>query len=63
MILRAANRSLDEHEAAVAAVIVNQVMKMIPALAATEDERAAALIAEARKLMALYIAEVLRRRR
>jgi AcrR family transcriptional regulator len=63
LILRAANRSLDEHEAAVAAVIVNQVMKMIPALAATEDERAAALIAEARKLMALYIAEVLRRRR
>jgi AcrR family transcriptional regulator len=63
LILRAANRSLDEHEAAVAAVIVNQVMKMIPTLAATEDERAAALIAEARKLMALYIAEVLRRRR
>jgi AcrR family transcriptional regulator len=62
-ILSAANRSLDEHEAAAAAVIVNQVMKMIPALGATEGERAAALIGEARKLMALYIAEVLRRRR
>ena len=62
-ILSAANRSLDEHEAAAAAVIVNQVMKMIPALGVTEGERAAALIGEARKLMALYIAEVLRGRR
>jgi len=60
-ILRAANGALGEDEAAAAAVIVNQVMKMIPALAATGDERAAALIGEARKLMALYIAEVLRR--
>ena len=60
-ILRAANPALGENEAAVAAIIVNQVMKMIPALAATEDERAARLIGEARKLMALYIAEVLRR--
>ena len=60
-ILRAANGALGEDEAAAAAVIVNQVMKMIPALAATDDERAAALIGEARKLMALYIAEVLRR--
>src|SRR5271157_1052765 len=57
-ILRAANGALGEDEAAAAAVIVNQVMKMIPALAATDDERAAALIGEARKLMALYIAEV-----
>ena len=60
-ILRAANGALGEDEAAPAAVIVNQVMKMIPALAATDDERAAALIGEARKLMALYVAEVLRR--
>ena len=36
-------------------------LKMVPALAATEDERAAALIGEARKLLALYIAEVLAR--
>jgi AcrR family transcriptional regulator len=61
-ILRAADGALGEHEAAAAAVIVNQVMKMIPALAAAEDERAARLIGEARKLMALYIAEVLGRR-
>jgi AcrR family transcriptional regulator len=60
-ILSTANRALSEDEAAAAAVIVSQVMKMIPALAATEDDRAAALIGEARKLMALYIAEVLRR--
>jgi AcrR family transcriptional regulator len=61
-ILRAANPALDEDEAAAAAVIVNQVMKMIPALAATADERAEKLLGEARKLLALYIAEVLRRR-
>jgi AcrR family transcriptional regulator len=60
-ILSTANRALSEDEAAAAAVIVSQVMKMIPALAATEDDRAAGLIGEARKLMALYIAEVLRR--
>ena len=59
-ILRAANRALSEDEAAAAAVIVSQVMKMIPALAATEDERPLRLLAEARKLMALYIGEVLR---
>jgi AcrR family transcriptional regulator len=62
-ILKAANPALGEEQAAVAAVIVNQVMKMVPTLAATEDERAAALIGEARKLMAVYIAEVLGRRR
>jgi AcrR family transcriptional regulator len=60
-ILSAGNPALSEDEAAAAAVIVNQVMKMVPALAATEDERAAALIGEARKLLALYIAEVLGR--
>src|SRR5271155_4363332 len=54
-ILRAANGALSEDDAA--AVIVSQVMKMIPALAATEDERPLSLISEARKLMALYIGE------
>ena len=38
------------------AVIVNQVMKMMPALAATEDQPAERLVGEARKLMELYIA-------
>jgi AcrR family transcriptional regulator len=60
-ILSAGNPALNQDEAAAAAIIVNQVMKMVPALAATEDERAAALIREARKLLALYIDEVLRR--
>ena len=62
-ILSAANPALRRGRGGAAAVIVNQVMKMIPALAATEDERAATLVGEARKLMALYIAEVLGRRR
>ncbi len=60
MILSAANGSLSEEEAAVAAVIVSQIMKMIPALAATKDARPSPLIAEARKLLTLYIAEVLK---
>jgi AcrR family transcriptional regulator len=60
-ILSAGAPALGPDEAAAAAIIVNQVMKMVPALASTEDERAAALIAEARKLLALYIDEVLRR--
>jgi AcrR family transcriptional regulator len=60
-ILNAGNPALGQDEAAAAAIIVNQVMKVVPALAATEDERAATLIAEARKLLALYIDEVLRR--
>ena len=61
-ILRAANPALGEDEAAAAAIIANQVMKMIPALAAAKDGRGERLIGEARKLMTLYIAEVLRRR-
>jgi AcrR family transcriptional regulator len=60
-ILSAGNPALDPDEAAAAAIIVNQVMRMVPVLAATEDERAAALISEARTLLALYIDEVLRR--
>jgi AcrR family transcriptional regulator len=60
-ILSADNPALGQDEAAAAAIIVNQVMKMIPALASTEDARSAALIGEARKLLALYIDEVLRR--
>jgi AcrR family transcriptional regulator len=60
-ILRVSNPALGRDEAAAAAVIVNQVMKMIPALAAGEDERAATLIDEARNLLGLYIDSVLRR--
>ncbi len=60
-ILSAANPALGQDEAGAAAIIVNQVMKMIPALASTEDERSAALIGEARKLLALYIDEIIRR--
>ena len=59
-ILRAANRALSEDEAAAAAVIVSQAMKIVPALAATENERPLPLIGETRKLLALYIGEVLR---
>jgi AcrR family transcriptional regulator len=60
-ILSAGNPALGQDDAATAAIIVNQVMKMIPALASAEDARAARLIGEARKLMALYIDGVLRR--
>jgi AcrR family transcriptional regulator len=59
-ILRAANGALNQDEAAAAAVIVSQVMKIIPPLVAMQDERPLPLIGEARRLLALYIAEVLR---
>jgi AcrR family transcriptional regulator len=62
-ILSAGAPALSQDEAAAAAIMVNQVMKMVPALASSEDERAATLIAEARKLLALYIDDVLKRRR
>jgi AcrR family transcriptional regulator len=58
-ILRAANGALREDEAAAAAVIVSQVMKIVPALAATQDEHPLPLIGEARRLLALYIGEVI----
>src|SRR5580693_2931947 len=60
-ILGAGNPALDRDEAAEAAIIVNQIMKMIPVLASTEGERSAALVGEARKLLALYIDEILKR--
>jgi AcrR family transcriptional regulator len=60
-ILSAGNPALGQDEAATAAIIVNQVMKMVPALASAEDERAAALVVEARTLLALYIDEIMRR--
>jgi AcrR family transcriptional regulator len=62
-ILSAAAPRLGPDEAATAAIIVNQIMKMIPVLAAAGDERSAALVSEARKLLALYIDDVLKRRR
>jgi AcrR family transcriptional regulator len=60
-ILSASNPALGQDEAAAAAIIVNQVMKMVAALAATGEDRATTLVSEARKLMALYIADVLNR--
>ncbi|HEY1454366.1 MAG TPA: helix-turn-helix domain-containing protein [Roseiarcus sp.] len=60
-ILRIGNPALGQEEAAAAAIIVNQVMKMVPALAAGEDDSATALVAEARNLLGLYIAEVFTR--
>jgi AcrR family transcriptional regulator len=62
-ILSAGNPKLGQEEAAEAAIIVNQVMKMVPALASAEDGRSAALVGEARKLLALYVDELLERRR
>jgi AcrR family transcriptional regulator len=59
LILRDANGALGEGQAALASVIVSQVMKIIPALAATGDERSPLLVGEARKLLALYIGEVI----
>ena len=58
-ILRAGNAALSEGEAAAAAVIISQVMKIVPALAAMKDEGPPPLIGEARKLLALYIGGIM----
>ena len=60
-ILSAGNPALGQDEAAAAAIIVNQVMKMVPALAATEDERSAALSAKRGSLWRFTSSEVLGR--
>ena len=62
-ILTGANPGLSEDEAADAAIIVTQIMKMIPAFAEAEEGRMEGLVAEARTLLALYIEDVVQRRR
>jgi AcrR family transcriptional regulator len=54
-ILKMRNPELREDEAAAAALIVNQVMKMIPILVENEEKSGLPLVTEARRLLTLYL--------
>jgi AcrR family transcriptional regulator len=58
VLLRSANPSLTKEEATAAAVMIGQILKIVPALAADEEESGLPLIGEARKLLALYLERV-----
>jgi AcrR family transcriptional regulator len=54
-ILSAGNPTLGQDQAAAAAIIVNQVMKMIPSLVENESKSSLSLVPEARRLLTLYL--------
>jgi AcrR family transcriptional regulator len=58
-LLRAANPSLAARRADAASVLIAQVMKAVPALKAEQEQSRKPLIAEARKMLALYIGHVI----
>jgi AcrR family transcriptional regulator len=60
-ILRVGNPALAQDEAAAAAVIVNQVMKMVPSLAENAETSGLRLVSEARRLLTLYLESVFTR--
>ena len=59
-ILRAANPRLTEKAAAAPAVMIAQVMKTVPTLAREDEEGGQALVAEARRMLSVYIECVVR---
>jgi AcrR family transcriptional regulator len=60
LLLRSMNPSLTKDEATAASVMIGQILKMVPALAANEEESGLPLVDEARTLLALYIERVVR---
>ncbi len=60
VLLRSMNPSLTKDEATAASVMIGQILKMVPALAADEEESGLPLVDEARTLLALYIERVVR---
>ena len=60
VLLRSANPFLTNDEAMAASVMIGQILKMVPALAADEEESGLPLVDEARTLLALYIERVVR---
>ena len=60
-ILRAVHPVLPEAAAADAAAIIAHVLKIVPTLAREEKESGQALIAQARKLLAVYLERLLER--
>jgi AcrR family transcriptional regulator len=60
VLLRSMNPTLTKDEATAASAMIGQILKMVPALAADEDESGLRLVDEARTLLALYIERVVR---
>jgi AcrR family transcriptional regulator len=60
VLLRSMNSTLTKDEAAAASVMIGQILKMVPTLAANEEESGLPLVDEARTLLALYIERVVR---
>jgi len=60
-ILRAANPILPEKTAADTAVMIAHVLKIVPTLAREQEDGGQALVAQARKMLAAYIENVVRR--
>jgi AcrR family transcriptional regulator len=60
VLLRSMNPSLTRGEATAASVMIGQILRMVPALAADEEESGLPLVDEARTLLALYIERVVR---
>jgi AcrR family transcriptional regulator len=60
VLLRSMNPTLTKDEATAASVMIGQILKMVPALAADEQETGLPLVDEARTLLALYIERVVR---
>jgi AcrR family transcriptional regulator len=55
VLLRSMNPTLTKDEASAASVMIGQILRMVPALAADEEESGLMLVDEARTLLALYI--------
>ena len=58
-ILRSANKTLTDEEATAASVMITEIMKSVPVLAAAEEESGLPLLAEVRKVLNSYISEVI----
>lgn len=58
-ILRSANPRLTVDEATAASMMIGQILKSVPALAAAEEGSRLPLVDEARKLLALYIGRLI----
>jgi AcrR family transcriptional regulator len=60
-MLLSANAALTEDEAMVAATMIGQILKMVPALAQNEEVSGFPLVLELRRLLTLYLKDVLAR--
>ena len=58
-VLRAARPALSEQRAIAAAMVVSQFIKTVPALAEAEEQGGRGFIAEARRMLTLYLERIL----